>query len=48
VQAPRTVREVRDTLLAEYDVDLDRCERDLIAFLEQLAGNNLIDIVDNV
>jgi hypothetical protein len=48
VQTPLTVREVRDTLLDEYDVDADRCERDLIALLDDLAQHHLIDIVDNV
>jgi len=48
VQTPRTVREVRDTLLEEYDVEADRCENDLIALLQQLAKNDLIGIVDNV
>jgi Coenzyme PQQ synthesis protein D (PqqD) len=48
VQSPRTVREIRDTLLAEYDVESDRCEKDLIALLEELAGHELIDVVDNV
>ena len=48
IQTPRTVREVRDTLLEEYDVEVDRCEEDLIALLQQLAKNDLIDIVDNV
>lgn len=48
VQAPRTVREVRDTLLDEYDVDADRCELDLVALLEQLQQHDLITVVDNV
>jgi Coenzyme PQQ synthesis protein D (PqqD) len=48
IQTPKTVRALRDTLLAEYDVDADRCERDLIALLQQLAQCQLIDIVDNV
>jgi len=48
IQTPRTVREVRDTLLEEYDVEAERCEKDLIALLQELAKNDLIDIVDNV
>jgi hypothetical protein len=47
IQEPRTVREVREMLLEEYDVDADRCERDLLAILRQLAENTLIDIVDD-
>src|SRR5674476_350055 len=48
VQTPQTVREIRDTLLAEYDVESDRCERDLIALLEELAQRQLIEVIDNV
>ena len=47
IQTPRTVREVRDSLLEEYDVEVDRCEKDLIVLLQQLAQNDLIDIVEN-
>jgi len=47
IQTPRTVQEVRDTLLEEYDVEADRCEEDLIALLQKLAKNDLIDIVEN-
>jgi Coenzyme PQQ synthesis protein D (PqqD). len=48
IQTPRTVREVRDTLLEEYDVEAERCENDLTALLQELAKNDLIDIVDDV
>src|SRR5665647_679567 len=48
IQTQRTVREVLDSLLEEYDVEADRCEEDLIAVLLQLAKNDLIEIVDNV
>jgi Coenzyme PQQ synthesis protein D (PqqD) len=48
VQTPQTVREIRDTLLAEYDVESDRCERDLIALLEELTQRQLIEVIDNV
>src|SRR2546430_12237463 len=35
VQSPRSVREIRDTLLAEYDVPAERCERDLLGRSEE-------------
>ena len=47
IQEPRTVLEVREMLVKEYDVDVDRCEHDLYALLRQLAENDLIDIVDD-
>ena len=42
VQDRRSVREIRDTLLDEYDVDEERCERAVRAFLASLAEHGLI------
>ncbi|MGZ4905676.1 MAG: PqqD family peptide modification chaperone [Halobacteriota archaeon] len=47
IQQPRTVREVRDVLLEEYDCEPDLCERGLLAFLQQLAAHELITIRGN-
>ena len=44
VQEPKKVREIRNALLEEYEVEPDRCERDLIALLRSLAGDQLIEI----
>jgi len=44
VQAPRTMREIRDTLLAEYEVDPDECERDLRDLLVDLAARGLVEV----
>lgn len=44
IQEPRTVAEVRDAILEEYEVELDRCERDLLALLENLAAEGLIEV----
>lgn len=46
IQEPRTVKEVRDVLLAEYDVEPDRCERALLALLQELAAKGLIEVKD--
>jgi hypothetical protein len=46
LRQPRTVSEVRDVLLSEYDVERDRCEQDLLMLLDDLAAKNLIT-VDN-
>ena len=37
IQEPKTVPEIRDTLLEKYDVERERCERDLLALLQRLA-----------
>ncbi len=46
LQQARRVQEIRDTLLEEYEVTAERCERDLLALLEQLAAEGLIEIRD--
>ncbi len=48
IQEPRSVSSLRDTLLAEYEVDGERCERDLMALLSELAANGLIRIQNAV
>jgi hypothetical protein len=46
VQEPRPVSEIRDVLLSEYDVEPDRCERDLLTLLQRLADEGLIEVKD--
>lgn len=44
LQEPRTVAAIRDTLLEEYEVDRDSCDRDLLALLQELATAELIEV----
>jgi hypothetical protein len=44
LQAPRRVMEIRDALLAEYEVEPGRCEGDLLALLHDLARHGLVDV----
>lgn len=44
VQDPIRVRDIRDRILEEYDVDASRCERDVIEFLGQLLERGLVEI----
>ena len=46
IQEPRTVHEIRDAILEEYDVDPDRCESDLLVLLRDLAAKELIRTKD--
>lgn len=48
IQEPRTVGEVRDVLINEYEVEPDRCERDLVALLQRLADEGLIEVRDGI
>jgi hypothetical protein len=47
IQKPRKVEEIRDILVSEYEVEQDRCERDLIALLQGLADEALIEVRDD-
>ena len=44
IEEPRTVNEIRDILLKEYDVEPERCERDLLALLRRLADEGLVEV----
>lgn len=44
IQQPKTVRELVDTLVQEYDVDPDMCSRELQDLLEQLENRGLITV----
>jgi len=44
VQTPRPVAEIRNAIVAEYDVDPARCEADLLKLLHQLAQAHLIEV----
>jgi hypothetical protein len=46
IQQPRSAGEILDILTSEYDVDPDRCERDLITLLQRLADEGLIEVRD--
>jgi hypothetical protein len=46
IQDPTCVAAVTDALLQEYDVDPERCERDVIDLLQALAATGLIEIRD--
>jgi Coenzyme PQQ synthesis protein D (PqqD) len=42
---PIFVRDVCDRVAAEYDVDLSRCETDVIALIQQLLDEGLVKLV---
>lgn len=43
IQQPRTVSEIQDALLEKYDVEPEQCERDLLALLQELEAEGLIE-----
>jgi hypothetical protein len=46
IQEPRRAEQIRDILLDEYEVEPDRCERDLLALLQRLAEEGLLEVRD--
>ena len=38
IQEPRTINEVRDAILAQYEVEPEQCDRDIKALLEELEA----------
>ena len=46
IQKPITVGEIREVLISEYEVEPARCESDLIALLQRLADEELIEVRD--
>jgi hypothetical protein len=44
IREPKTVGDIRDAVLSEYDVEPDRCEQDLLAWLQQMADAGLVEI----
>lgn len=46
LQEPRSVGEIRDTLLKEYEVSESQCEQDLFLILEKFRKEDLIRVCD--
>jgi hypothetical protein len=44
LREPVRVSEIRDVIAREYDVEIDRCESDVLAFLKELAAKGLIEV----
>jgi len=44
LKQPRSVGELRDAVVDEYDVEPERCERDLLELLEQMRREGLIEV----
>src|SRR5579863_8830434 len=44
IQTPVLVSAVRDAIVQEYDVEAERCERDLLDLLQKLAEQGLLEV----
>ncbi len=46
IASERTVSSICDILVREYDVPREECEQDILAWLNELAEQNLVEITD--
>lgn len=46
VDQARSVESICAALLAEYDIEAERCEREVVACLEALVAEGLVRVVD--
>jgi hypothetical protein len=46
IQEPRTIAEIHDRLLQQYEADAGECERDLLNVLDDLSEASLVEIRD--
>ncbi|MEM8721570.1 MAG: PqqD family protein [Cyanobacteria bacterium P01_G01_bin.39] len=44
LQEPKSVSEIREIILSKYDVEAEKCDRDLKVFLEKLETQKLIEV----
>jgi len=44
VQSPRSVREVWEAMLTVYNVDPNRCEEDVLALLQSMIDEHLVEV----
>ena len=44
IEEPKRLSELRDTLTAEYDVEPDECEAQLLDLLKDLEGDGLLEL----
>jgi hypothetical protein len=47
IEQPRLISDLCACLLSEFEVESTQCENDVLAFLSELAKDNLVKIVDN-
>jgi hypothetical protein len=45
---PCTLAAIIQQILTEYEVDADRCEKDLISLISKLAEHGLVEINDSI
>jgi len=47
IKEPKTIDQVRDAILAEYEVEKGECERDLLELLQEMTEKGLVEVKDD-
>ena len=47
LQEPRSVEQIKDTIVREYDVSPAHCETDLLEFLASLSEKGLVEVQES-
>ncbi len=48
IQESKTVEEIKNAILEEYEVEPEQCDRDLLALLQELEAKGLIEVKNEV
>ena len=48
IQEPSTVKDIRDIIASEYEVEPERCERDVIGLIQRLTDEGLVEVKDGI
>ena len=46
IEQPASLPAIRETIMSEYEVDAETCERDILAFLNQMQAAGLVEVGD--
>ena len=46
IQEPKTINEIRDAILAKYQVEPEQCESDILGLLQEMQTEGLIEVED--
>ena len=44
IEQPASLSTIRDAIMAEYEVDAERCEHDIQAFLDKMQAAGLVEV----
>ena len=46
IEQPTSLHTIRETIVSEYEVDVETCNRDILAFLNKMRAAGLVEVDD--